>query len=384
MPKFSRIHIQGFRRLKDVELPLGFLNVLVGPNGAGKTTLLDSIKLLAASANGKLRDYLSARRGINEQITSTANVRELRMELNLDRDNNQIPMYYSLALEPMGIAYRVSDERLAEYRELNRPPFLHLTSQNGVIKYFNPETRHLEAPTWEHDQSETSLYQVLKTFPDAESFKKRLASVELFHHLDIGPQAPARLPQAMQPAPHPGTNGEYLLSCLYSLREQNPDRFEIIEDTLKAAFPGFQRLGFPPVAAGTIAMTWHENHLRDPLYTHQLSEGTLRFIWLTTILQSPSLPAVTLIDEPEISLHPQLLGLLADLLRDASRRTQLVVATHSERLIRHLNPEEVIVCGLDADGFASAKPATTLNLQEWMQDFSLDELWRMGKFEERE
>ena len=382
--KFSRVRLKGFRRLKDVDVPLGSLNVLVGPNGAGKSTFLDSIKLLAASANGELSQYLSARRGINEQITSNADVREISFELNLDRENNPVPMYYSLGLEASGIGYRVSDERLAEVRTPGSPPFLHITSQSGHIRYFNPEAKHLVPPSWEHNHSETSLHQVLKTFPDAESFKKQLASVELFHHLDTGPQAPVRLPQAMQPAPLPGTNGEYLLSFLYALREQQPDRFETFEDTLKTGFPGFQRLGFPPVAAGTIAMTWHEQHMRDPIYTHQLSEGTLRFIWLAAILQSRQLPAITLIDEPEISLHPQLLGLLVDLMRDAASRTQLIVATHSERLIRYLAPSEVIVCGIGIDGFAKLRSAVSLDLEGWMQDFSLDELWRMGKFEDQE
>ncbi len=382
--RFSRIKINGFRRLKDAELPLGPLNVLVGPNGAGKSTFLDSIRLLAASANGNLFDYLSARRGINEQITSDAEVREIRFEVSLDRGSNPVPMYYSLTLEPSGIAYRVSDERLAEYRTDGTRPFLHITSQNGQIKYFNPETKHLAPPSWEHNHSETSLYQVLKTFPDAEAFKKKLASVDLFHHLDTAPQAPVRLPQAMQPAPLPGINGEYLVSCLYALREQHADRFETLEDTLKTGFPGFKKLGFPPVAAGTIAMTWHEKHLRDPIYTHQLSEGTLRFIWLAAILQSRQLPAITLIDEPEISLHPQLLGLLVDLMRDASSRTQLIVATHSERLIRFLQPPEVVVCGIGADGFTKLKSAASLDLEGWMQDFALDELWRMGKFEDQE
>lgn len=128
-------------------------------------------------------------------------------------------------------------------------------------------------------------------------------------------------------------------------------------------------------------MTWHDSHFRDPIYTHQLSEGTLRFLWLLTLLQSQSLPTVTLIDEPEISLHPQLLGLLADLLRDAARRTQLIVATHSERLVSFLNPSEVVVCGLGDDGFANLTPAAALDLEGWMKDFSLDELWRMGKLE---
>src|ERR1700726_4896001 len=82
----------------------------------------------------------------------------------------------------------------------------------------------------------------------------------------------------------PGKNGEDLVSCLYYLREAEPDRFEAVEDALKAAFPGFRRLDFPPVAAGTLAMTWRDNRFSKPLYMHQVSEGMLRFVWLATLL----------------------------------------------------------------------------------------------------
>ena len=128
-----------------------------------------------------------------------------------------------------------------------------------------------------------------------------------------------RLPQPMRPSPLPGKNGSCLVSTLYYLREMEPDRFEAVEDALKAAFPGFKRLDFPPVAAGTLAMTWRDNNFSTPLYMHQVSDGMLRFVWLATLLQSPGLTALTLLDEPEISLHPELLSLLAGLLREAAR-----------------------------------------------------------------
>ena len=70
------------------------------------------------------------------------------------------------------------------------------------------------------------------------------------------------------------------MSCLYTLRETDPDRFETIEATLRAGFPDFERLKFPPVAAGTLAMTWKDRSSKNPFYMHQLSEGTLRFLWL--------------------------------------------------------------------------------------------------------
>jgi predicted ATPase len=169
------------------------------------------------------------------------------------------------------------------------------------------------------------------------------------------------------------------VSCLFYLRETERDRFDSIEDSLRAAFPRFDRLEFPPVAAGTLALAWRETGFSRPLYMHQLSEGTLRFLWLATLLQSPGLTALTLLDEPEVSLHPELLSLLADLLREASGRTQLIVATHSDRLIRFLKPKEVVAMDTDDDGMTTVTWADELDLEQWLKDYSLDELWSNGR-----
>ena len=128
-----------------------------------------------------------------------------------------------------------------------------------------------------------------------------------------------------------------------------------------------------------MAMTWKDKGFAKPFYMHELSEGTLRFLWLVALLQSPSLSTITMIDEPEVSLHPELLNLLVDLMREASQRTQLVVATHSDRLIRFLRPEEVVVMDVGEDGFATATWADTMNLEAWLTEYSLDEVWRMGQ-----
>lgn len=86
-----------------------------------------------------------------------------------------------------------------------------------------------------------------------------------------------------------------------------------------------------------------------------------------------------MIDEPEVSLHPELLSLLADLMREASQRTQLIVATHSDRLIRFLRPEEVVVMDIAEDGSASTVWADSMDLEQWLAEYTLDEIWRMGR-----
>jgi len=97
------------------------------------------------------------------------------------------------------------------------------------------------------------------------------------------------------------------------------------------------------------------------------------------LLQSPGLTALTLLDEPEVSLHPELLSLLADLLREASSRTQLIVATHSDRLVRFLRPEEIVLMDSTDNGMTTMKWAEELDLAEWLKDYSLDELWSNGR-----
>jgi len=86
-----------------------------------------------------------------------------------------------------------------------------------------------------------------------------------------------------------------------------------------------------------------------------------------------------LLDEPEVSLHPELLKLLAELLREASTRTQVIVATHADRLIRFLHPSEVLTLDLAEDGRTQATWADELDLEEWLKEYTLDDVWRLGR-----
>lgn len=377
MIHFEHIKLQGFRRLHGLDLPLRPLCVLIGANGSGKTSLLDAFSLLAASASGGLSAKVSELGGLSALMTLD---RADRMEFEVAMATKvRSPLTYRLAVAPAGVAYRIEEETLSQPGCASGSLFMHIESRHGDIRYFEVEQERLIRPTWEHNPLETSLAQVPKMFSEPEEFRSRLASSTYYHVLNVEPRAPVRLPQPLRPASLPGRDGEDLVSCLFSLRETDRDRFETITDTLRTAFPGFERLDFPPVAAGTLAMTWKERDFTRPLYMHQLSEGTLRFLWLTTLLASPGLTAVTLLDEPDVSLHPELLSLLAGLMREASQRTQLIVATHADRLVRFLQPSEVLTLNLSEDGVTQTTWADELDLEEWLKEYTLDEVWRLGR-----
>jgi predicted ATPase len=288
------------------------------------------------------------------------------------------PLKYDLHLSPKGTGYSISKEILSHERG-QEGPFLHIYSTNEDPRYYDAVQKGLVRPSWERDPFETFLSQVPKMFNEPEEFRHILAKTTYYHELDVGRQAPIKLPQQMRPATSPGEGGKDIVSYLYYLREGDRDRFDVIVDTLHAAFPGFQELNFPPVAAGTLTMTLKDRNFTSPIYVHELSEGTLRFLWLVSLLQSPTPSTITMIDEPEVSLHPELLSLLAGLMREASQRTQLIVATHSDRFIRFLKPEEVVVMDTDEDGCAAATRADTLDLGKWLDEYSLDEVWQMGQ-----
>jgi predicted ATPase len=351
--------------------------VLIGANGVGKTSFLDALKTLSSSASGNLNNTLSQLGGLSNILTR-GKTEEMSFSVNMNVPGH-LPLKYELHLMTKGTNYAISKEILQQQNPRHDDHFLYICSSDGDIRYYETDKRGLVRPEWEHNTMETSLAQVPKMYKQPEELRHILSKATLYHVLDVAPRAPVKLPQPMKPAALPGAEGEELVSYLYYLRECDKDIFDMLVDSLRAAFPDFEDLNFPPVAAGMLAMTWKDSKFNKPLYAHELSEGILRFLWLAALLQSPNLSTITMIDEPEVSLHPELLSILAELMREASKRTQLVVATHSDRFIRFLKPEEVIVMDIEEDGCTSATWADSMDLDKWLEEYSLDEVWRMGR-----
>ncbi len=363
MNRFQRIRIVGFRRLYDLDLEIRPLMVMIGANGVGKTSFLDAIKVLSASADGRLNQTLNDMGGISGILTNNL-ARQLFFNMSYQISDNET-LVYELEILQNVLSYLITEERLKQIP----------TEKQDIISFKSNSPLDLDTLL----NSETRLSQMSKNISIISILRNALRFLVHYHSLRVDVNAPVRLPQQLRPSDLPGENGEYLVPYLYSLKESHPDRFESLEDTLKAAYPGFQRLGFPPVAAGMLTMTWKDKDFTTPLYLNQLSEGTLRFLWLASLLHSHALPSITMIDEPEVSLHPELLAHLVELMREASQRTQLIVATHSDRLVGFLKPEEVVTMDMDENGFATAAWADTFDLDEWLKDYTLDEVWKMGR-----
>ncbi len=377
------LSVQGYRSLVDVTLPQHPLNVMIGPNGSGKTSVLEVFHLLRTAMQESLAQTVDSWGGMNSILSRTPDgPGQLRVELQVDveSEQSQEPMWYRFELTPRKVGYVISCEQVEWQWDPNAAkPFRYIDAQYDRVHYVvDTETGpSWVTPTWDYHPLELALAQVPRMYKEPEALRSLLTKTSMFTVLDVGPRAVVRLPQPLTPTARPGPNGENLYSALYNLRAANHDVYQRLEEFLKLGFPGFQRLEFPVVGAGQVTMTWEQDGLRSPLYPSELSEGTLRFLWLATVLLSPDPSPITLIDEPEISLHPELLKLLAALLQDAASRGQLIVATHSSDLVRWLQPDEVLV--LDKiDGRTHFTWADTMDLTEWLKEYSLSELWLMG------
>jgi len=262
----------------------------------------------------------------------------------------------------------VATERLS----LAEGQALFLVSDGTVHTEF-PASAHYPTPP---DPRQTLLSQVSPASVTEDAWRTDFHDIAFLRPFDVGPGAPIWRSQQVRPARLPGLNGEDLLAAIQTLRARSADMFESYAAALRAGFPAYQALDLEPVGAGQVALTWRERG--QTYYAHELSEGTLRFIWLCAILHSPDPPRMVLLDEPEVSLHPELLKILSDLLDDASHRTQLLVATQSPELVSWLKPEQVVVLDLDEEGWTTATPATQIDLDEWLKRYTLGELWVRG------
>jgi predicted ATPase len=377
MATITRLKLKGFRRFLHLDLPFKSFMVFIGANGSGKTAFLEALALLSASTTGNLNKAIADLGGFASLITrDVADSLSVTVEMAVPE---YPPLVYELELTAKGNSYAISKETLSQVRPGFATPFYHINSSYDDIRYFNTDAHRLIRPSWAHNPWETSLSQVPKMFQQPEEFRQLLAAATHYHLLDVGPLAPIKKPQPMKPVPVPSPTADDLIPFLYDLRETHLDVFEAILDTRRAGFPDLETLAFPPVAAGLLTMTWKDKKFRTSFYLHELSEGTLRFLWLAALLHSPHLTTLTLIDEPEVSLHSELLSLLAEVMREAAQQTKVIVATHSDCFIRFLTPAEVVVLDVDERGFTTATWADTMDLNHGLAAYTLDQVWQLGR-----
>ena len=350
---------------------LGPLNILIGPNGSGKSNLVEAFAVLRAVP----RDLpLPIRQGggVEEWIWRGGNGRKeagievLFREGLVNRGGTAQPVRYRLLFGSEAGAFIVLDERIENESGAPKPYF-----------YFGYEHGQLERADIDRTQSILSQRRDPETYPEVTSVGDLLREILIYRSWCFGPDAPIRA--ACRPDVQTGRLLEdfsNLPARLATLKRDPATKRRLIE-LLGDLAPGYRDIEIAP-EGGRLQLYLTEGERNVP--AHRLSDGTLRYLALLTILLGPGTARLVVIEEPELGLHPDVFPTLRDLMVEASGRVQLVVTTHSTQLIDAMteHASSVVVC--EKQGPTSV--LSRLNQEEvdrWRQFGSLGKLWMSGR-----
>lgn len=356
MRTLEKLTVKGFKSIREQTIPLGPLNIFIGGNGVGKSNLIGVFRFLRELFNQNLTQY-SLSKGA-DALLHFGRKRTPAMLLRLEFGEGSVSNAYKVELRAADDESLIIANETAYYHEKEKytQPYHHAVSYGGKESNLKND-RHISTRQLVRDLESYRVYHFHDTSDTAAV--KGLCDVE--DNRVLKPQA------------------ENLAAFLYWMLRKQPEHFANIQDMIRQIAPFFDEFRLEPsrVSEGKIRLEWHEKGAdHDANFSaHVLSDGTLRFMCLATLLMQPELPRLILLDEPELGLHPTAIGLLADLLTVASTRAQVIVATQSVTLVNEARASDVIVVDREEAQSVFSRPDQEA-LRAWLVDYSLGELWQ--------
>ncbi|HAG80745.1 MAG TPA: chromosome segregation protein SMC [Cyanobacteria bacterium UBA12227] len=382
------------------EIELQPLNVLIGANASGKSNLIEAIRLLRGTCHKPqdLNSLIYTGGGVSEWLwKGEKDIPIAKIEAILDSPWGTMPLRYQLSFTMRNQVLAITDE-VIENEQPSFPGDFFYRFQNGspVVNAITPTeppastsvTRTsipLNSAThgfggFNYSQSILSQIREPYQYPEITYLGYSFPMICFYRLWNITPYTPPRQPLKLDSAvaalAEDGSNLALVINDL-QYRLGNQSFIQEIVEKLKKIYPQVTDISLK-IEGGTIQIFLREQYLSQPIPATRLSDGTIRYLCLLALLCHPILPPLICLEEPEIGLHPDMMSTIADLLIEASQRTQLIVTTHSEALVSSLPPESVVVCERDDLG-THLRRLDPERLKKWLEDYSLGELWSMGE-----
>ncbi|MFF3444128.1 AAA family ATPase [Streptosporangium sp. NPDC002721] len=392
--RLVELEVENFRSLRSVKLPLGPLNVLVGPNGAGKTNVLKVFQFLADMVLTDLVPAVDQRGGFDELLFRGGEVvpDHFRIKLSaawtphaglekVDEYELRVASGDHGSLTELTRHERFGFPNPEGWRRIVVSDELVEVSQLGLLDPVSPDVRY----TTGISRASSGLSTLPRLSKEAgaqevRTLASRLGRLRVFDVSVDAARQPSRLAQGASDLRADAAN---LAASLLMLSKDDGDTWRRLEEDAIAVLPQLESIGFeyPSGAAHEVVVILHERGLRRPTQLADASYGTIRLLGLLALLYDPSPPALTCVEEIDHGLHPQALELLVERLREASERTQFLIATHSPAFADRLRPEELVICERRDDGSSAIPALSTQRIREIVaasEGEPLGELWFAG------
>ncbi|EHQ29591.1 AAA family ATPase [Mucilaginibacter paludis] len=344
------INIRGFKSIKDVNVKLLPINILIGGNGAGKSNFLSFFEFLNQAYHQTLKTYVALNGGIEKMLHQGA------------KTTNEIAVHISFNNQADGYSFRAQ------------------RGEDSLI--FTREGLWNKGEELNIDDHKSEAQIKLTPWNRGEIIRKQLDGLKKYHFHDTGKNSP------FNNTSHIGNDsyylyerGENLAAFMYGIQNRYPIVYNRIIKTIKSIAPYFSDFYFQPNTEGYLKLQWRDKYSSTVYGASDLSDGTIRFIALTTLFMQPALPGNIIIDEPELGLHPYAIAKLSGMIKSAAAKgTQVIIATQSSDLVNHFEPEQV----LTVDQINGESKFTRLKKEElelWLDEYAVGDLWERNVIE---
>jgi len=316
----DKLSVHGFKSIREMEnFELTNLNILVGMNGAGKSNLISFFHLLKSLMDGNLDSHIKRCGGIGDLLF---NGRKVTSEMN-----------FEMMFGERGYRFKLVPDA-KEGCSLENEARYYAGSKSGW---------------WELENSPDNQSLLVKEVKDnkgdahySRPVYEAIESWKIYHFHDTGQNSNMRHADNIEDNEKLRDDAANIAPFPLRLKEEHKESYKEIVQACQLVMPYFDDFLLKPKSYGLkkkVSLSWCSKGSDYPMQPYHLSDGSIRFICLATALLQPKPPSTLIIDEPELGLHPQAIGILAELIASASHRTQLIIATQSPALLNNFSLE---------------------------------------------
>jgi len=355
--QLDKLTIRGFKSIRELnDFELHPLNIFVGANGAGKSNLISFFRLLRSLMEDNLGDYIIKNGGIGDVLFNGRKATD--------------KMFFETMFGLHG--YRFTIRQGADDKNFA------VTDEARLYKKSRGDGWWLLGSSV--DDKSLLAREIKRNLPDSKYSRpihETICSWKIYHFHDTSATASMRHAEIIQDNETLRPDASNIAPFLLKLREEDNEAYQDILNTCRMVVPYLDDFLLKPEKFGQaekVSLTWRTKGADFPMQPYHLSDGSIRFICLATALLQPVPPSAIIIDEPELGLHPEAIRILGELIQNAAKRTQLIIATQSPLLLDQFSINDIVVAN-HRDGQSVFERLKQEDFSAWLENFSVGELW---------